>query len=81
MVELNGINGFNIKNPIGRVTSKTQVTLESASAPKAAQTIEIPKEIKDLEQKITQAEYAYQLMMEIKRDLETAYKALSQDNH
>jgi cell division septum initiation protein DivIVA len=81
MIEFNGINGVSIKNSIGRASSKAQVTIETTSAPKSALSSEIPKEIKNLEQKVAQADYAYQLMMEIKKDLETAYKTLSQDKN
>jgi len=76
MSDLNGIDRVAGKN-LGRVTSKTQVSIEAPQKNAAASSTESTQELKKLEFEMEQADHAFALMMEIREKIEKAYNELA----
>ncbi len=74
MDEISGASQVGMKNPVGRVSSKPQVSSEQVQT---AEKTEGAKELNDLEFQMEEVDRAFALITEIRHKIEAAYKELS----
>lgn len=66
-----------IQHGIGRITSKTHVTMETAQPIESSAANDPTQALKTIEFQMEEADHAFALMMEIREKIENQYKELT----
>ena len=74
MSDVSGVDQVGLKSQTGKVSSKPQVSVDSAQN---KQTVEGTEELKNIEIEMEAADHAFALMTEIRQKIEAAYNELS----
>lgn len=76
MSEITGLDATGMKQPLGRLSSKTQVSIEVPQSTENISASDPTRELKTIEFEMEQADHAFALMMEIRQKIEKQYQEL-----